>query len=357
MFNHQVLVVATSRKTRGGITSVIKAHEGGEQWEKYHCHWVQTHRDGSSLRKICYLMMAWIDFLFRVPFVDLVHVHGTGGTSGRRKLAFITVAKFFRKKTIFHFHPSGEHVLSKDDSFDLLFKIFTSVDLVIVLSPYWEKAIRDAYQDRKIHIKVLWNPCPEVQRDGTRRKNQILYAGTLVKRKGYNVLLRAFARIASKHKDWDLVFAGNPYLLDGYNEMDDGKRIAHEMGISDQVKWLGWVAGDEKRKVFSESSIYCLASEGEGFPMGVLDAWAYGIPCVMTPVGGIPDIVENGKQGLMFSKGDVEGLARSLDIMIEDNLLREQIVNETDKMVTGVFSEKSVNSELENIYFSLLNDK
>lgn len=352
----KVLVIATSRQTRGGITSVIRAHEKGDQWRQYNCHWVQTHRDGSSWRKICYLMLAWIDFLFRVPFVDLVHVHGTGGTSGRRKLAFIKVARFFRKKTIFHFHPSGENVLSKDDSFELLEKIFTSVDLVIVLSPYWEKTIRTAYQDNKIRIKVLWNPCPDVQRNESKKKKQILYAGTLLKRKGYDVLLKAFAKIASKHKDWNLVFAGNPYLLDGYNEMDDGKRIAYEMGISDQVKWLGWVTGNEKKKVFSESSIYCLASEGEGFPMGILDAWAYGIPCVMTPVGGIPDIVENGIHGILFSIGDVDGLARSLDKMIEDDLLREQIVKETDKMVIGVLSEKSVNEQLSGIYSFILND-
>ena len=41
----KVLVVATSRKTRGGITSVIKAHEIGEQWKKFHCKWIETHID------------------------------------------------------------------------------------------------------------------------------------------------------------------------------------------------------------------------------------------------------------------------------------------------------------------------
>ena len=47
----KVLVIATSRKTRGGITSVVKAHETGEQWKKYHCRWIETHRDGNSIRK------------------------------------------------------------------------------------------------------------------------------------------------------------------------------------------------------------------------------------------------------------------------------------------------------------------
>ena len=50
----KVLVVATSRKTKGGITSVVKAHETGEQWKKFHCKWIETHRDGNSVRKLLF---------------------------------------------------------------------------------------------------------------------------------------------------------------------------------------------------------------------------------------------------------------------------------------------------------------
>ena len=60
--NTRVLILATSRKTRGGITAVLKAHETGEQWKRFHCHWVQTHRDGNNIRKIAYLAFAWLDF-------------------------------------------------------------------------------------------------------------------------------------------------------------------------------------------------------------------------------------------------------------------------------------------------------
>ena len=58
MHTPKVLVVATSRKTRGGITSVVKAHETGNQWKKYHCKWIETHRDGPSWRKILYFIKA-----------------------------------------------------------------------------------------------------------------------------------------------------------------------------------------------------------------------------------------------------------------------------------------------------------
>ena len=67
----RVLVVATSRKTRGGITSVVKAHETGAQWKKYHCRWIQTHRDGNPIRKLWYLFTALIEYACLLPFYDI----------------------------------------------------------------------------------------------------------------------------------------------------------------------------------------------------------------------------------------------------------------------------------------------
>lgn len=350
----KVLVIATSRKTRGGITSVIKAHETGEQWKKYHCHWVQTHRDGPSWRKIIYLVLAWIDFIFRVPFVDIVHVHGASGASARRKMGFMKVSKFLRKKVIYHFHPSTEKLVLESPFKEISYQALSIADKVLVLSPQWIRWINKAFPGNKIDMQVMWNPCPTVNRNSSNKKKQILYAGTILGRKGYAVLLGAFGKIAKKYPEWKVAFAGNPYLLEGINEMDDGKRIADELGITNQVEWLGWVAGAEKERVFNESSIYCLASDGEGFPMGVLDAWAYGIPCVMTPVGGIPDIVEDGKSGLITPVGDVNALASALERLMMDSNLRVSMVNETDIWVNGEFSSKVINNKLGEVYASII---
>ena len=54
----KVLVIATSRKTRGGITSVVKAHEKGEQWNNYHCKWIETHIDKNGKYKLWYFIKA-----------------------------------------------------------------------------------------------------------------------------------------------------------------------------------------------------------------------------------------------------------------------------------------------------------
>ena len=135
MKNPKVLVVATSRKTRGGITSVIKVHEQGEHWKEFHCKWIQTHRDGSKARKLFYLIRALIQYTLLLPFYDIIHVHMSLGSSGRRKLPFIRMAKKLNKKIIVHFHPPIETILFAPNNKLLGEEIFGKSELVLTLSP------------------------------------------------------------------------------------------------------------------------------------------------------------------------------------------------------------------------------
>ena len=142
-------------------------------------------------------------------------------------------------------------------------------------------------------------------------------------------------------------------MKEGINELEDGKEIAKQLGIESQIEWLGCVSGDEKERVFNESSIYCLASDGEGFPMGVLDAWAYGLPCIVTPVGGLPDIVVDGNNGLVFEVGNVDMLAEKLALMISDSHCRKYIAEESLKLAQTVFNVNAINHQLGGIYKTL----
>lgn len=342
----RVLVVATSRKTRGGITSVVKAHETGEQWKKYHCRWIQTHRDGSAWRKLLYLFTALLEYLVLLPWYDIVHIHVATTQSARRKKIFFELAKIMHKKTIFHFHPSNEKFLYESANKSLYRNLFSRADLVLVLSEQWRRWIKEALGLTE-HIEVLYNPCPIVERKPELKQNEILFAGTVIPRKGYADLIRGFAKIASKHPDWKVVIAGN-------GEIDKAKAIAKECGIENQVVFLGWVNGHAKDLAFQRASIYCLASDGEGFPMGVLDAWAYGIPCVVTPVGSLPDIVIDGENALVFPVGDVDILARQLERMISDNGLRNRIAQASLELAHTTFNVKNLNHALEGIYSKLL---
>ncbi len=342
----KVLVVATSRKTRGGITSVVKAYETGEQWKKFRCRWIETHRDGNAIRKLWYLGTALIEYICLLPFYDIVHIHVATTQSARRKRLFFWLAKEFHKKTILHFHPSNEKFLFEPYNQGLYKRMFSQADLVLVLSEQWRRWIKEALGCEE-RIEVLYNPCPDVKRNTEIKRKQILFAGSIILRKGYDVLLEGFSKIAAKYPDWKIVFAGN-------GEIKQGQFMASSLGILQQTEWIGWVTGADKDKVFNESSVYCLASEGEGFPMGVLDAWAYGLPCVMTPVGGIPDIVRDGIEGVVFPVGDADALAKALDRIISNKQMRKDIVKATDKYVNETFNVRYINRQLGWIYDRLL---
>lgn len=345
----KVLVVATSRKTRGGITSVIKAHETGEQWKKYHCRWIETHRGGYKWRKSIYFLTGFMHFLVLVPWCDIVHMHVSYAGSLKRGCAIMRISRFFQKKTIVHFHPPGPEVLRDEKNHAEYNYLFDNANVVLVLSEQWRRWINEIL-GTKSNLEILYNPCPAVNRTTSiAKKKQILLAGFVVLRKGYDTVLHAFARIAEKYPEWRVAFAG-------IGDIEDGKRIASKLGVAEQVDWLGWIGGKDKEKLFNESSIYCLASTGEGFPMAVLDAWSYGLPCVMTPVGGIPDIVRDGVEGLIFPVGDSERLARQLERLMTDKELRRKIVSSTDVYVNGIFNILTINKQLEAIYDRLINE-
>lgn len=345
---NNILVLATSRKSHGGISSVVMAHERGEQWKDMGCHWVVTHRSGSKVLKMWYFVTGMISFLVRVPFCKLVHIHTSEPPSAKRKRIFMHIAKVMGKKVIVHFHAFDTASTICSSSQSVYRYLFSNADVVIALSPTWKRAINEVFAlgDK---VQVLYNPCPiiPISKLDVVKKKQILSAGVINARKGYKDLIMGFSKIANYHHDWQLVFAGS-------GEIEEGKILAKELGIEKQVEFLGWVAGTDKDRVFRETSVFCLPSYAEGFPMAVLDAWAYNLPVVATPVGGLPDIVKDGEDCLLFTPGDSDQLAEQLERMITDSELREKIIRASRKMAEKVFNENVINRQLAEIYASLL---
>jgi len=356
----RVLIVATSRKTRGGITAVIKAHEMGEQWKKYHCKWIETHRDGPAWRKVLYFTRAYVQFFFMVPFCDLVHIHVASYSSLKRKKHFMNLAKFWRKKVITHFHPHKPEVLFEKSTQQDYINFFTQADMVVALSPQWVRWLKESINISD-NVMYIFNPCPTIDNRDTSHINKnpyigkyILFAGTLYRRKGFDTLIKAFAKIASKHPDWKVVLAGNPKEEIDVEIMES---LPRELGIENQIIFPGWVKGDDKDLMFRKASVFCLASSAEGFPMAVLDAWAYGLPCVVTPAGGLPDIAIDGKNVLMFEYGDVDRLAEQLDKIISDDALRESIAAESIILAKETFNVININKQIDELYSNIIRSK
>ena len=262
----------------------------------------------------------------------------------KRTRAFFVLAKLLHKKTIVHLHCGDQLPEIWNETYEYL---FTNADLILVLSESIKKKVQ-GYIGKEYPIEVLYNPCVTLDETSLfeNRKKEILFAGRLDQNKGWYDVINAFSKIASKYKDWKLVFAGN-------GEVEQAKALAKQNGISKQCDFLGWVNGEQKKKAFLSASGLCLASYAEGFPMAVLDAWAYGVPVITTPVGGIPDIAEDGKNLLLFDSGDVNTLASQMEKFISNEELRKQLSVESIHLAKTIFNEQTINKQLTRIYQEL----
>ncbi len=340
----KVLVVATSSKTRGGITAVINAYKTTKFWNDHNCVWFETHIDKNPIDKIIYFFRSLVQFIVFLPTASLVHVHLSAPMSAKRKFPFLMLAKLFKIPILIHFHAfSAESTIDKKH-YKLYCKIFRSANTIIVLSESWKQGLIKDLNISSDKIEVLYNPCPQiVLKNDIEKTNAILYAGTIESRKGYMDLIKSFAKIASIYPEWKLVFAGN-------GEINEGIALAKKLNIENQVVFKGWVSGEEKERLFREANVFCLPSYAEGFPMAVLDAWAYGLPVITTPVGGIPDVAKDGKNMLLFNPGDTKTLSEKLVEMISDKSLSDTISNASLKFSQNEFSLDSITNQLNIIY-------
>lgn len=343
--NPKALIIATSRKTRGGITTVLQAHENSRYWTDFQCYWLETHIDKNKFVKLAYFFRAFFRYLFIIHRYDIVHIHTSEPASAARKLPFALMSKLLRKRTIVHLHSFSPDT-TVNGKWGCLYKILAkAADKVILLS---EQARLD-FCGEKIPVEkteVIYNPCTATpSSDKYAKHNTILFAGAINNRKGYKDLIEAFASIAPRYPDWQLILAGS-------GETDEAKRFAEQHGVLSQTEFPGWITGKEKERFFEEAQIFCLPSYAEGFPMAVLDAWAYKLPVITTPVGGLPDVLDDGKNALVFTPGNKKTLATHLETLITDTKHRNSIAAESHRLASTKFNINTISEDIKRLYLS-----
>ena len=344
MSNRKVLFLATSRKTRGGIAAVLNAYTKFPFWNEYHVCWIGTHIDRSQYWKWLFAVKALFCYICCSGFYDLVHIHVGELPSIKRKFIFFKIAKLCQKRIVIHLHIGNQ--LDDYKNSRLCRELLEGADAIIVLSQSIRKKISTYFGvEEKVH--VIYNPCSIVSNvHYSDQSKYILFAGTLNQNKVYTVLIRAFAKIAINFSEWRLVLAGN-------GEMEQAQQLAKDLGVEHQVVFAGWVTGSKKDRLFRDASVFCLSSYAEGFPMAVLDAWSYGIPVVSTPVGGLPDVLKDGENALLFQPGDVDMLANRFKQVLSDATFRKQLSAASLALSKGLFSPQTINSQIESLYESV----
>ena len=139
----------------------------------------------------------------------------------------------------------------------------------------------------------------------------IMAMGRMVPQKGFDRLLVSFARVAGQLRNLRLLMAG-----EGVNRRDY-EALARKLGIAERVRFLGLVQGTEKIRLLKGARFFVCPSRFEPFGIVVLEAMAAGLPVLANRVGGIPDILEEGVQGILTDPDSAEEMG--LEIVTMNN--------------------------------------
>ncbi len=141
-------------------------------------------------------------------------------------------------------------------------------------------------------------------------------------------------------------------IIGGDGEIEKLRNKIHEFEISHIVNFIGWVSGEEKVKLLTESDVFLLPSYYEGLPISILEAMSYNMPIIATDVGGIPTIVKGNINGILIKPGDQISLFKAMKYFIDNT---KEIYNYGQNSYTMVkdFLPNKVINDLHKIYQKL----
>jgi colanic acid/amylovoran biosynthesis glycosyltransferase len=160
----------------------------------------------------------------------------------------------------------------------------------------------------------------------------LLYAGRLAAEKGLPVLFEGLRMLSERGYDFQLTLVG-----DGADRASL-EELARKLGIAERLKFTGYVNQEGVREYLQRSDIFILPSFAEGVPVSLMEAMASGVPVVATHVGGVAELVEQEKTGLIVPPADSLALCEAVARYLDDPHLRRQVAQRGREMVAKHFN-------------------
>lgn len=179
------------------------------------------------------------------------------------------------------------------------------------------KGFKEQLFGEQLRIKVIPNALPEMHFPEVEEKEKvILYAGRFAWEKDPEILIRSMPIVVERASEWTLKMAGSGPLL------EDMKALAHSLGVTTNVCFLGKVNGMEQ--LYAESSILVLPSVVEGFPNTLIEGMSAGLPSICFADIPYEDIVSPNVDGIVLSNRSPDELANAiLDLIAKPRLRLE----------------------------------
>jgi glycosyltransferase involved in cell wall biosynthesis len=173
----------------------------------------------------------------------------------------------------------------------------------------------------------------------------ILCASRLSRRKGFNYVIEAFAKIIKKYPATKLIIAGG----EG-NAEEELRAQVKKLNLDDRVNFTGFITPNtEFIKYYNASDVFVLPSLNEGMSNNMLEALASGMPIIMTPTGGADELIKEGINGYIVKFKDSNDISEKIEKLIKEPDLVKKMALESRKIAEN-FSWKKVASQYAEIY-------
>lgn len=252
--------------------------------------------------------------------MDIYHAQDcVGGTALARIRADGNLpAPIFR--TIHHVDDFAEPRL-----FEFEKRAVAHADYRLVVSKYWQKVLKDEYgYASEISYNGIdvsdFSPLPA-------RKSSaptVLFVGGLEPRKGLEFLVRAMKTIIKGFPEARLIAIAKTGFR-GVDEVGSFRSLSENLGIADRIDFRESISQEELLQCYSECDLLAMPSRTEGWGLALMEAMACGRPVVASRVGGIPELVRDGVDGILVDAGDVDALARAIVRLLKHPELRAKM--------------------------------
>lgn len=278
---------------------------------------------------------------------DIYHTQDCVGANALHELREYGELKAPTVRTVHHVDEFRGKTLT-----DFQEKSISLLDEIIVVSKYWKDTL---WRDFRVKAHLIHNgidlkkfSTEKNARKGNRMPS-ILYVGGLEARKGVEYLLLAMELVQKEIPGTKLTIIGRAGLTSGetYDERDMFENLAERIGIGENVIFRDFVSEGRLRQYYQRCDVFALPSRMEGWGLSLMEAMAFKKPVVASRVGGIPELVDHGKNGYLVPYADVRGLSDSLIKILKDKKLARSFGNAARKKVEQFSWERSAEMTLD----------
>ena len=294
----------------------------------------------------------WVIHRYRI---ELIHSHWfvPSGLVGAA-IAFIE-----RKPHVLTSHVLDANLFGKFRfSLPVLSAIVASADLITTNSRYTKQQIEALVPlqcpCRVIPMGVSPSNNPPSQKNS--HNHTILFVGRLVEWKGIDTLIRSMTIVRKAIPDSRLNIVGEGLLREPL------RRLVQDTGLTDAVCFCGRLSDEDLIKHYDSASILVLPSRAfqglvmEGLGVVLLEAMSQGIPVIGSNIGGIPDIIDDGRNGFLFQSEDEKNLAEKIIILLSDAVLAERFRQSGYDTVRTRFSWENISRQFSETYELVLDE-